>query len=79
MAIAPARRGAHGDENRVRFGQHAGHIKREIQPPGGDIGFHQLIQTGFKDRNAARQQGIDLALVLVHTGHVMAEIGKAGP
>ncbi len=67
------------DEHRISLGQDGSDVEREVQPTGGHVGFNQLIQPRLEDRDATRQQRVDLVAVLVHARHVVTKIGKAGP
>src|SRR3546814_2608782 len=44
MAIPPAGRRAHRDEYRVGILHPFGQIRRELQPPGGDVARHQMFK-----------------------------------
>ena len=55
-----------------------GQIGGEGQPPALGIGLDQRLEPRLPDRHPAGVQAVDLGLVLVDAGHVMAEIGEAG-
>ena len=59
---------------------HAGYLYLEsfVEPFGPHIGGHQRIEPRLEDRDFAAAKCRDLALVLVHTGDLVAEIRKAG-
>jgi hypothetical protein len=48
----------------------------EAQAPGRHVAMHQVFETGFVNRDLARLERIDFALVVVHTHHVMADFGE---
>lgn len=77
MTIPAAGGGADRDEHHIRL-RHAGlQIRGEGEAPGLHIILHQRRKAGFIDRDFAGLQGGDFALVLVHAGHVVSEVGKA--
>ena len=79
VAVAAARGRADGDEHGVggldRRLQRAG----EFQPPGLHIGGDQVVEPGLEDRHFAAAERGDFPCVLVDAGHLVTEIGKAGP
>ena len=79
MAVAAARRRADRDEHRVGGFDRAGEIVGKFQPPGAGIGGDQVGEARLVDRHLAARERADLFGVLVDAGHVVAEIGEAGP
>ncbi len=51
----------------------------KLEPPGAHVAGDQIVQPRLVDRQFAAPQHGDLVGVLVDAGHVVAEIGKAGP
>ena len=51
----------------------------EAQPAGAHVVGDQFVESRLVDRHLAALQRRDLAGVLVDAGHVVAEIGEAGP
>ena len=78
-AVAAARRRADRDEHRVGGFHRAGEIAGEFQPAGAGIGGDQVVQARLVDRHLTARQRGNFGGVLVDAGHVVAEIGKAGP
>jgi hypothetical protein len=78
MAVAAPRRGAHGDEHRVRPAHRRRKLGGEAQSPGGNIGADQLAQSRFEDRHPAGIERGDLVIRLVDADHFMTEIGETG-
>ena len=79
MAVAAPRRRADRDEHRVGGLNRAGQIAGEFEAAGAGIGGDQIVEARLIDRNFAPIERGDLARVLVDAGHLVAEIGKAGP
>jgi len=79
MAVAAARRRAHSDENRVGGRDRAGQIGAEFETASARVGGDQVVQPGLVDRHLAALERGDLGLILVDTGHFVAEVGEAGP
>src|SRR3546814_14937326 len=65
--------------DRLGFGDRAGKVGGEAQPPRGDVGRDELVEAGLVNRHPARFERLDLGGVLVDSDDVVAEIGKAGP
>ena len=78
VAVAAPRRRADRDEHRLRFAD-AGGVNTEFEPALPHIGFDQIGEARFEDRNLAAIKRGDFIGVLVDAGHLVAEIGKAGP
>ena len=49
-----------------------------VQPLGLDVALDQLGQPRLVDRDLAAVEGVDLLLVDVDAGHVVAALGEAG-
>ena len=77
MTIAAARRRPDRDEHRIRLA-HGGKLGGEGKPAMLRIGGDEIGKTRLVNRNDAALERRDLVGVLVDTGDVMAEIGKAG-
>jgi hypothetical protein len=79
MAVAAPRRRADGDEHGIGGAHRRRQIVGELEPAGARVRRDQVGKTGLVDRHfAARQRGY-LGGVLVDAGHLVAEVGKAGP
>ena len=78
MPVAAPRRRADGDEDRIGAGDRRGEVGGEIEPPGLDVGRHQIIEAGLEDRDFAAAQRRDLVGVLVDARDLVTEIGEAG-
>ena len=55
-----------------------GQVGREVQPLGRDVALDQLGQARLVDRHLAAVEHVDLLLVAVDAGHVVAALGEAG-
>ena len=64
MAVAAARRRAHGDEDRIRALHRAVEVGREGEPAGMDVVLHQLVEPRLEDRHRAGLQAVDLGASL---------------
>ena len=51
----------------------------EVEPPGGMVLLHQLLEPGLVDRHAPGLQPLDLGLVDIDAEHVMADLGQHRP
>ena len=49
----------------------------ETQALGGDVAVHEFLEPGLVNRNLARLEHVDLALVVIDADDVMADFGKA--
>ncbi len=78
MAIAAPRRRADRDEHRLGSLHSLGEVGREVEPAALDIGLDQRLEPRLPDRHLAGIEAVDLVLVLVDAGHMVAEIGEAG-
>ena len=79
VGLAPiARRGADGDEDDL--GERGAFLdgRRELQPAGGDVAVNHFFEPRLVDGHFAAFQDLDLALVVVHAQHVVADLGEAG-
>ena len=54
-------------------------VGSELQPAAGAVAPNHLIQTGFVNRNLATLQHRHFALIHIHTQHIVAHFGEAGP
>ncbi len=79
MAVAAPRRRADRDEHRVGGRNRGRELGGELQPAAARIGRDQLVQPRLEDGHFAALERGDFAAVLVDAGHLVAEIGKAGP
>ena len=79
VAVTAARRRAHRDEHRIGGFHRAGEIVGEFEPARARIGGNQVGQPRLVDRHLTARQRGNLGRILVDAGHVVAEIGKAGP
>ena len=78
MAVAAARRRAHGDEDRIRPLHRLIDVGREGEPAVLDVVLHQLVEAGLEDGHAPVAQAFDLGAVLVDADHIDAELREAG-
>jgi hypothetical protein len=76
-AILVGRR-AHRDELDGAEVGRALHVGGEVQPAGGHIATHHVLQAGLVDRDAAVFQDLDLGGVQVQAQHIVADLGQAG-
>jgi len=53
-------------------------VGREGEAPALLVGLDELLEPGLPDRHHSAVERVDLRLVLVDAGHVVAEIGKTG-
>ena len=78
MAIAAARRRAHGDEDRVGILHGFGGIGGEEEALFTDVLGDERVEARLINRHDTGVQLVDLGLVLVDAGHDVAEIRKTG-
>ena len=78
MTVAASRRRADGNEHDVGLRDRPFQVGREVETLRFHIGGHQIIKPGLEDRDLAAAKRCDLALVLVDTNDLMAEVSKAG-
>ena len=78
---APVVRGwsAHGDEDDLAGAHGQGEVGREGEPSRLDVARHHVVQARLEYRDAAAQEGLDLALVVVDADNRVPEIREAGP
>ena len=76
-AVLAGRR-ADSNELQLRMRYARGHIGREAQTSGMLVALHDGFQAGLEDRNLARVQARDLALVEIEAEDVVAGVREAG-
>ena len=74
MAIAPAGRCAHRDEDCIGAANGFLRIRREEETLFLHIAGHKIVEAWLIDRHDASLQLLDLTCILVDTGHRMAEV-----
>src|SRR5512133_1845006 len=77
MAVAPSRWHSDRDEDRVRRTHGLGKFGGKPQSTFTKIMVDQLGKSGLGDRHVAALERFDLALVPIHAGDMVTEIGKA--
>ena len=70
------RRG-HGDEDHIGLLDALGRARGKREASRGHVLLHQLFETRLVDRDAALLQQLDLRRVIIHTDHLVADLGKA--
>jgi len=70
---------SHADEQDLVVPDRRRQVGRELDPALPDVLFQQLFEPELVEGDLAAFKALDLALIGVHTGDLVAEVGQAGP
>ena len=76
MPVAPPRRGANGDEDRLSIRNRRLQVGGKRQSLCSDVAGDQMVEAGFENRHPALVQGFDLVDIFVDAYHRVPEIGE---